>query len=75
MCGYNHTTSNDTSIVSSGRSLISVIQVIKSRVSSRICGTFLTSGIKWKSRKAEMFSVAVLLLEIASLPGTLAVLL
>ena len=75
ICGYNPTTSNDTSNASCGRSLISVIRVRKSRVSSTICGTFITSSFKWKSRKAEMFSVAVLLLEITCLPGTLLVLL
>ena len=44
-------------------------------VSSRICNTFVTTGFTWKSREVEMFSFAVLLLEITDLPGTLVVLL
>ena len=74
ICGYNHTTSNDTSNASSGRSLISVI-LRMSGVSSRICGTFVISWFKWKSRKAEMFSVDVQLFEITGFPGTLVLLL
>ena len=74
--GYNPTTSNDTSNAFSGRCLIiSVIRVRMPRVSSRICNTFVTTGFTWKSREVEMFSLAVLLLEITDLPGTLVVLL
>ena len=44
------------------------------RVSSRICGTFVTDDFKWKSRKVEIFPCCTLL-EIIGLPGTLVVLL
>ena len=44
-------------------------------MSSKICGVVETKFLRWKSRNAEMFSVAVPLLDITGLPGTFDVLL
>ena len=44
-------------------------------MSSKICGIVETIFLRWKSRNAEMFSVAVSLFDITGRPGTFDVLL
>ena len=43
-------------------------------MSSKVCGIVETIFLRWKSRNAEMFSVAVPLFDITGRPGTFDVL-
>ena len=75
MCGYRPTTLNETNKAFSDVSPIRFKPCKKFLMSSKICGVVETKFLGWKSRNAEMFSVAVPLLDITGLPGTFDVLL